>query len=216
MTTSIFRHVARNLFVENDVYCLQQSERHPEFSVAGICWLCETDNVRAAHLCCGEHIIADYFPDSSNLELWLLAGNSAWQDDNRVRRWYKFWKSLRRNGILPPPGKQTNEHLIVSLDGIKWFSAVQFDTPGYPQAMQVVYYEIVSVIAAFPKNSEALVDSIVHKGWERSPHGPPLDILPSIIDGHGLLLWPIGAFDDREAGVAVLGKPEDMDSLMNA
>jgi hypothetical protein len=150
-------------------------------------------------------------------ELWLLACQTAWQQDRPTARFNALWKGFERAGIQLPDGKRGEETIVVSEHGVRWFGGIQFPAKSLDVAEQVVAKEqsslLVAMLDAIPS-----IEAFLAAGWSTfSPTSMDFwaSVAESAASGHGLLLRLFGAFDDREAGVNIIGRPSSVHALLS-
>ena len=60
-----------------------------------------------------------------------------------------------------------------------------------------------SHIVMLREGDEHVAQRLVDAGWDRAAFGPGADVIGAVCPVDGVVLWPVGAFDDVEAGAAV-------------
>lgn len=214
MTTEIFRYYAENVFKENEVFQLRTNGSISQTDVAAIGWLIKTTNKNEAHEICAKTSIFEILEKTNLHELWLLTCHSAWQNDNAVSRKYKLWNSFRRRSIqLPDERHLLDEQTLEDQRGIKYFSAAEFHINEIPKMLNIIKEERNSYIALMPIGSISSISAIVRSTWQSNSTGPSSDVLTSVLTAGGLVLWPLGYFDDPESGVAIFGSTKNISEL---
>jgi hypothetical protein len=142
---------------------------------------------------------------SSTHDVWLVAGHSGTQPDSAVPRNRALWKSLRLCGVERPDGDTIPEHAVTLDGGLRFFAAVKLDWDNIEAAFPVLEVGDASTLVLLKRSSEALVAELVRKGWDNQPYAPDPAIVTAALSADGVVFVPIGFFDDRECGVAVLG-----------
>jgi hypothetical protein len=215
MTTNLQMHLAQDVFVDNEVLCLQRDKRLGGLRLGGAAWLVSGERPSAAHRIAIAQV-ARLILDLGGYVLWLLACNSTVQHDSLVVRHRKFWGTLKVQGIAPPFGRKLPERLIQTQEGIRHFTAIQLGLGSYDAAVALMHAEPASHLIALREIDETIAERLTISGWDRPPFGPSADVLSHVCDVGGIVLWPVGAFDDRDAGVAALARNDVMANLVNA
>jgi hypothetical protein len=136
--------------------------------------------------------------------LWLLAAHTARQRPSRIIHHRKLWGGF----AVLPKGRDFGQEFVENADGLRYFGALQIDLDGLDAAIDILEQEPVSQLVLLPPNGDALATSLIREGWEYPPFGPSPEVLARVVQADGVVLWPLGAFDDAEAGAVAFAKPE--------
>ena len=143
--------------------------------------------------------------------LWALVGHSTPQPDTRWIHSKKLWESLRS----PVPSRaRLKERLVTGPDGPRYFSAALLDSSEASIAVELLEEERASCVVAVPDTSAPGLEALVARGWEPRRAGPGIELLNAVCEADGLVLWPVGEFDDLEGGVALVTGPTTMNALL--
>ncbi len=146
--------------------------------------------------------------------LWLLAAHTAWQPDSRISRHRKLWGSLKARGLPVPDGRCMEEGLVETAQGLRFFGALQLGLGSLGSVAAIIEAEHASHIVAVRSCDESIVSGMLKDGWDLPEFGPSIPVLEAVCEADGVLLWPVGAFDDREVGYAAFAKPGVIDRML--
>lgn len=147
----------------------------------------------------------------SDHALWLLIGHSTPQPDTRWCHAKKLWGSLRSP---LPQGTKLEEKLVTGPDGPRYFSAALLDLSESSLVVDLLEEELASCVVALPERSIDVMKDLTARGWAPRRFAPSSDVLSTVCKAGGLVLWPIGAFDDLEGGAALVAKSRAMIDLL--
>lgn len=207
MTTEPRRLSAPDVFVDNDVFCLRRDELSPLLELGGVARLFEQVPVLLAHqraLHCAAKQALSKLPGYT---LWLLAGQTCWQKKSVVSQHRKLWGSLKASSLLIPPGHTVPESMTESDAGIRYFGALQLELGSVEAAAAIVAAEPVSHLVAINSAHDVLIADLVQRTWELPDVGPSVQVLRAVCQSQGVVFWPVGAFDDVEAGAVSFAIP---------
>lgn len=205
-----------DVFVDNDLARLQPGQAVAGLSVGGAGWYATGERPADAHRFALDHAVSTILSRCTNYELWLFASHSAWQPDNRVTRFRRLWGSLKARGISVPDGRDIGESVVQSPQGIRFFGAMQINDRSVVPLVELLEVEPASYLVAVDGRGEALARQTIGKGWDAPDPWPPLDLIADIVAADGVLLFPVGAFDDREAGCIGLASRRLIQELTSA
>lgn len=209
MTHRIF---ATDVFSANDLLNVPRRE-HSVPALSGTAWLFQTSPPEAHFLgyVAAATAVAEVIP---RLRPWLLAAHTAVQARSAVVRHRRIWNSLAMRGLAVPSGDRTNEFEVPFDGGVRWFGGTSLTgAPDLKLAAAIIEAEPASVMVAIDHSAEEQLTTLLRGGWSHSQARPPGDVVEWLDSHAGLLLFPLGAFDDREAGVAALGRPDLISDL---
>jgi hypothetical protein len=138
---------------------------------------------------------------------WLFIGHRNWQRDDRIVRHRKLWSALRAKGVRIPIGQEQSEIVISSEHGIKYFGLLKCDSvidcsvgailrSGWET--QLVFASQSAVMAAS--------ESLLLGGFEHATNAPPEKVIDVLCGQDVFAYLPIGWFDDRRSGCALIAK----------
>jgi len=214
MTTSLQVRRARDVFVENDVIRIAREKSATGLDVAGAAWLAVDESVIEAHRRSLSHAASLAVTKLAGYVLWLLAGSTAWQPDSRIARHRKLWGSLEARGLATPFGRAAAEGVVEGAEGIRFFGALQLGLDSLDAVVAILEAEPVSHLVALKVSDEEVATVLAQGGWARSGFGPSAEVLASVCSADGTVFWPVGGFDDREAGCVAFAKWEVLNELL--
>ena len=210
MTTKIQTEITLDTAVDNEVYNLNVKDSSGSMTIAAISWfLPSMDRIYAKSLIL-EYIAQEIERKLPHLQLWCLIGNTVWQDDTSIIRYKKLFKMLRARGVLFPDDTDLFECMVSKDKKIKFFGAVKVGNSQIVPSVEAMKDESCSFIAALPYELD--VESLISKGWT-GDRRLDLGMLCKISSLGGLLIKPIGGFDDPESGFVGFGQPDTVKRL---
>lgn len=204
MTIELEHTTTMDISKKNNTYNIRLGKPFEDIKIAASNWLLKSTDYFEAR-CEALKIISNIISlKTSDLQLWLLVGDSGWQNDTRIIRYKKLLKRLKSRiaEIEFPVG--TPEKLLEHEGKIKFFAAVSFNQFSIDSIVKVLEEEKCSYIVAIPDNVE--VNSLLVNGWHIN-NGIDLNILKSVVEKNGLLFKLIGEFDDQQTGFVGFGTP---------
>lgn len=216
MTTGWRLLHAAQLFAPNELLLLPGSEGISDLSA--VAWIrADGTPPRVAHARALEKAWSAVHVRFPYLAPCLLVAQTVWQPSSAMARHRGLWSSIEAMGHELPLGRRARTHQTHAEGtqrhaGALWVDADAFDCE---RVMQLLHAEPISHLVAVASDAP-LVDRLVQDGWwsETSPSGPSLQVVEQVVRGNGLVFWPLGAFDDHEAGIAVFGGSAMIDTLV--
>lgn len=207
MTTKLRLLKALDLFADNEVYCLHRVTAEPDVDLAGMAWIAEHEPVAAAHRLALKHATSLVLSKLAGYALWLLAGHTCWRGKTRITHYRKLWGSLKASGLEIPFGQDMGESFIEASEGLRYFGALQLGLGSLEPTIAILEREPISHLVALSPAHSRVIEDLVQSGWERPDAGPSMKVLKAVCSSDGIVFWPVGAFDDVEAGVVAAGTP---------
>ncbi len=189
------RLVAKDLFVDNEVYNLVRASYPEAFELGGIAWL-RREPPKHAHvnaLTTALAALAQALP-AYQLVLFVAAPSV----DSAVGRYRKLWGALEAGGVRIPQGRRTE---ATDDGGLGWRAAIIMDSGDAAEAIAFIKARPLSLLVAVPPTSPSEVDAVVARGWTRAEQGPSTEIVRWVCSNAGIAFWPVGGFDDPESGI---------------
>jgi hypothetical protein len=146
----------------------------------------------------------------------LMVGHTAWQPDNRITRYNKLWASMTKGGVPLPSGQRSEEVLITGEGGIKFFGYIDCDENQFATILGVLRSErACTLVLPCTEDAKTTLAQSVRRGWSWSGRTalPPSEFLQAACKTDLLVYVPIGDFDDREWGCAIIARPGRIDQL---
>ncbi len=208
MTIDIRVDSASDLSVDNEVMYLSRAHLPPGKTLAGASWLVTFRPKHEALLAVLRllfDLIKKRFP---SYDVWFLIGDSALQPDNRISRYYRLWKSLRRGEIEISHASCTQEVMRELEGGLKFFGAKKISELSIESVVNALLQERGTYLIALPNSSRPKeIQEILGCGWSGFIERDQA-VVARLFENHGLLLVRVGDFDDPERGVVVTCTPE--------
>lgn len=151
-------------------------------------------------------------------EPWLFLGDYDWQPDKPLYRHTTFWYREGKNPLMPE-GERIAERMIESSEGIKFFTALRCGSVD-PASIDRLLSARPSFAFSYLRSRDGreIAEGLVQTGWEpcRSPALFCAAFSASACAGSMLIYSPLGAFDDADAGAALIGRPEPIEKCHSA
>lgn len=220
MTTKMQVLCAPNLFVDNEVYCLRRDAGVPDMAIAGASWIMAREPPKIARLLTLQHATALALSKLAGYSLWLFAGTKVWKPESRIARYrnWKLWGALKASDLAIPAGHDVGEYPVETNDGLHYFGALHLESDLLEPTVEILEAEPLSHLAALhPKQREAVAD-LIRVGWRRARqgHGPSWEVLNAVCGADGVVFWPVGAFDDVEAGAVAFANSSLIERMLRA
>jgi hypothetical protein len=139
---------------------------------------------------------------------WLLVGHEAWQLDNRITRYNRYYRSIGKNSEDLPDGERCQEFCVTSANGLKFFSAIMLEGEWHDKVIQWLNINKASaLIFSIREKHDEIVGEITKQGWQsHCDPFPSADLINDVCRYNIILFHFMGAFDDLEAGLVVIKK----------
>lgn len=204
MTTEIFQF-AHDVSVENDLYVLNRKTKCL-LSGAAFIWNEWEDKLQTTEKALDllSRRLQSKLPAFNH---WLFIGHKNWQPDNQVVRHRKLWSAITSKGTSIPDGKKVSEVMVSSENGIKYFGLIKCESIASPSVASILRSNWETQLI-FAEESVAMTSSefLLSNGWEHIGNAPSDKIIDLICERDILAYLPLGWFDDRESGCAVIAK----------
>ena len=205
MTTDIEVVTAYDLSLNNEVMNLNQIQLLGDEKLAGASWTLTWALAYDALLAAVSQVYSLIISKFPGYHVLLFTGNSAWQPDTRIVRYWKLWKAMRLNGIEIPQTNLSNEICLESEGKVKFFGAMQLSDSSIHVAVKAILNYRCTYLVALPYHID--IQEMLELGWT-GIFSEDANIIVNIYKQNGLLIKRYGEFDDREKGLVVIGKPE--------
>lgn len=211
MTTSIRVDVAKNLFVKNEVMNLNKASFGTD-SLAGASWVIQGVSAHTSLRLGLDAVFALINNKLPHLELWLLAGTSAWQPDTSIVRHNKLWNALRARGFNVPSGSRSMKEMVIESAGkLKIFGAAKLAEFAIEDVVNILLGENCTYLVALPVDGAC--NDLLNIGWSGDLSADS-KFIEYLFESDALLLKHVGQFDDYERGVVVIGCPLVVSALL--
>jgi hypothetical protein len=203
------RVVEQNLMVENSLLRLPTEV---DCVLSGGC-LVTSARTPAAEEALADGLVSLIQGKVAGIRHFLMVGHSSWQPRNRIVMYNKLWLSLEKRTSLPR-GVRSEEYLIESEKGVKFFGFMECENPDTRQILGLLRAEpACTLIATCENDPQDILGSVARKGWNRVGIYPPIEILKIACSAHAFIYAVIGFFDDRERGLALIAKSSWIDAI---
>lgn len=199
------RIVARNLSVPNDVLRLP-SAGEIGCVLSGGCLLASEGGRDA------QEMVLDWLMSLAQHQLSgvrhrLMVGHDSWQPDTRITRHHKLWASMMKRVPLPS-GQKSEEFLITGECGIKFFGYIDCDENQSATILSVLRSErACTLVLPCTQDAKTTLTLSVRRGWNRMTALPPSEFIQAACTTDLLVYAPVGDFDDRRWGCAIIARP---------
>ncbi len=216
MTTDLRLIYASSLFTDNDVLRLE-GHTWSEIELAGLGWFGVGQMPRHTHLRALQYASVAVLERLRGYGLYLLACHSCWQPDSRIVHHRGLWGAFAARGISIPSGVEVASGMMEHDGKVRFFGALQVEVGCLNAVSEILEEEPASHLVALERTNVPVVRALTQQGWaSRGPlvlGRPDERVLARICDADGVVLWFVGAFDDRESGCVAIGKPRLVVSL---
>jgi len=207
MTTDGVFQFAPDINVNNDVYVLDKKSTNKLSAVAfvDLNWKEKVEATKKAIDILGSRL-QQTFPRNSH---WLFIGHRNWQADTKIVRHKKLWAYLLARDLKIPDGEKINEVMVSSEHGIKYVGLIKCTSISEVALASVLRSGLeTQLIFAREDVAMGVSEILLPSGWEHKAHAPAEKVVDLLCDKDIFGYLPLGWFDDRESGCAVIAKPE--------
>lgn len=204
MTTEINVGVAEDAFATNDLIKLERSTYERTVALSAADWIARRLPHNAALVEILRFVYDLICERMNGYHLWLLLGNTRWQDDTRIIRYRKMFNSLKAQGVDFEARQGRREFMVEQGGKLKFFGAVRLEEDELvlvPEAMQP---GSCTYLLALPGIAPVLSES---SGWSGQLN-KDFELIQSNVRNNGIIFQRVGYFDDPEVGLVALGKPD--------
>ena len=184
----------------------------PTLRLSAVVWTMDaTGKIQRARRECLEYAVERVRVGLPGYEVWLIAGDFRPLPDDRITRYYGFWRRIKSAGIVFPEGTFLCESVLACEEGLRFFGAVRCASDRMGDIYRIMSSTHASVIAIPGSRAEEVVTALVQNGWEERIScrpKPPKALLDAVCGQSGLVLEIYGNFDDPEVSVAAIGTKE--------
>ena len=212
MTTEIKVTSAPDLSVENDVLNFRHVPLPVRETIAGASWLVADRSPHDTLLFASRYVSDLIERKLPHYTTWLFVGHSTWQPDTRIVRYRKLWGSLKAQGIDLAAPSRSQEVMVKTDRGLKFFGAIRLSEVPIELAVKALLTERCSYFVGLPK--ELNPQQLLEKGWS-SKLLEDSAFIARVCQLNGLLIKPVGEFDDREKGIVTISHPPIIHELLS-
>jgi hypothetical protein len=209
MTTKIKVSVTSDIFSSNQVMNFSRVAK-TDYPLGGANWVTEglsrIESIQVVLRFVYDLVLHNLRED----KFWLLIGSSTWQPDNRLIRHKRLWGALKARGIEVPEGSDKKEVTLESDGRVKFFGAVQLSEALLECAAKAIVDERCAYLIALSEHSA--INDLLNVGWSGDFRDD--DYVRAYAAEHEVLVFKrVGEFDDRETGLAAIGKPSRLKKI---
>jgi hypothetical protein len=209
MTTEIKVRVTEDAFEKNDLIRVDRSAYGDAIALSAADWIaCRTpqdealsDILRSIYNAVCERM--------SGYSVWLLLGDSRWQNDTRIVRYRKKFNSLKAQGIDFETIQDRQEFMVERDDKLKFFGVVRLNQHALSLVPATMLPGSCTYILALPDGIPALPYA---SGWS-GKFCEDSDLVKMNVERGGIIFQRVGYFDDLEVGFVALGKLHAIETL---
>ncbi|WP_440467009.1 hypothetical protein ACKI1H_28015 [Pseudomonas sp. YH-1] len=208
MTTDIFIKSCPDVFSDNDIVKIGSSGR-PKGKLAVASFL--RGGAREGSVFFVLEFLFDLIKRKyPRHEFWLFVTNSTWQKDTRVVRYRGLWGSLKFRGF-ELKGNDLEQEFLVDKDGeVKFFCATRLSRISLSDVVKLVLEERCSYVLAVPDGFD--VNCALRIGWSGVVQDD-LTYMEYVAFSGGVVLKPLGEFDDPESGFLCFGNKMNIENI---
>lgn len=147
--------------------------------------------------------------------MWLLVGDRLARKDTRVTRYLQFWGSLRMNKVLLPQGPYIEDSAIKSEDGLRFFSAVNFEIDELHLVCNLKRHTDDTIVCVPRNGGEATIRELVKSGWGFGTHSYKAhpEVVKEILSSGGLVVSDYGMCNDPDSTIVVFGASDQLELI---
>ncbi|MFN7286940.1 MAG: hypothetical protein ACK5TY_01825 [Verrucomicrobiota bacterium] len=203
MTTEMRCEVFDDVSQRNSIRCFRIA---PSLRLSAVVWTMEsTGKIKDDRWYCLDYGIKKITANLPDHEIWLIAGDGTALPDDRVTRYYGFWKRYKRFGYDFREGRIACESMIACEGGLRFFGGLKYTPDEIDMIRKVFETSEASLIALHRTQASATVNALVRKGWNISYLDPPGEVFDYVCARSGVVMQLYGHFDDPLVSVAAIG-----------
>jgi hypothetical protein len=127
-----------------------------------------------------------------------------------------LWGSLKARGLTIPFGREIAQGAVEANEGVRFFGALVLGLGSLESVVEILEEERMSHLIALRPEHEPVVKTLVSTGWQSKGLEPSPEVVTAVCGVGGVVLWLVGEFDDREAGVAALAEIGVIEELVRS
>lgn len=151
-------------------------------------------------------------------DVWLVVATQDRLRAPSIVRHVGLWRGLRerraRDGRRLPIVGEPLERAEMVPGGVRHWGASRVDAADLSALADLLSEGSGTCLWAMPEPDDGVAQALVDGGWDSPDAGPSRAVLRSVLARGGAVLWPFGAFDDRESGCAAFAVPDVAASLL--
>ncbi len=210
MTIEIRVGVVGDAFSENEIIKLDGSAEKSVIPMAAAAWITTRISHDAALLEVLRFVYRAMSERMGGYHLWLLVGDSCWQDDTRIVRYRRQFSSLKAQGMNFEGLQDRHEFMVEQSGKLKFFGAVRLNWEALVTVPETMQPGSCIYLLALP--DAVLPDLSKSSGWMGRVN-EDFEFIRSNVQNDGIIFLRVGYFDDPEVGLVALGKPNIVAAL---
>ncbi|SAK98735.1 hypothetical protein AWB82_07236 [Caballeronia glebae] len=204
MTTEITIGVADDAFSKNDLIRLERATFEETIALSAADWIAKREPQDAALIDVLHFVYRSLQQRMEGYHLWLLLGDTRWQDDTRIIRYRKIFNSLKVQGLDFERFPDRQEFMVEQCGKLKFFGAVLLGEDALVSVPETMQPGSCTYLLALPNIAPDLSES---SGWSGRLN-TDFELIQSNVKNDGIIFQRVGYFDDPEVGLVALGKPD--------
>ncbi|WP_109484166.1 hypothetical protein [Paraburkholderia sp. C35] len=209
MTTEISVGVAEDAFTKNNLIRLDRSKYEKTIALSAADWIAKRVPHDAALFEVLRFVYRSICERMSGYQLWLLLGDTRWQDDTRLIRYRRLFSSLKAHGLDFEALPDRREFMVEQRRKLKFFGAVRLDANALSLVPETMQPGSCTYLLALPNIAPNFPES---SGW-LGQLNEDFELIQSNVKNDGIIFQRVGYFDDPEVGLVALGKPDVVERL---
>ncbi|SAL63987.1 hypothetical protein AWB74_03414 [Caballeronia arvi] len=203
MTIEINVGVAEDAFQKNALIKLERSRYETAIALSVADWSAKRVPHDVALLEVLRFVFLTICERMSGYHVWLLLGDTCWQDDTRIIRYRKMFNALKAQGLDFAALQDRREFMIEQYGKLKFFGAVRLEEDALPLVPKTMQPGSCTYLLALPDIVPELSE---FSGWSGRLNEDS-KLIQSNVKNDGIIFQRTGYFDDPEVGLVALGKP---------
>lgn len=203
-TINIEANFTADVSKKNDVYNIDKTRLPAGCKIGAVSWFTRSsdhaaDVRRVFSFVCGT--LLEKIPD---YDIWLLIGDSAWQEDNRIARYKKKKEGAKWFGLEAKEESNLKEYAIVDKSLVKHFLTARLSDIIFQSAAASFYEWKCVYLMVVPIATK--LDAIMDFHWSGANIGPfDEDLMRLAGLERGILIKSFHGFSDSECGFVGIG-----------
>lgn len=213
MTTDKEFEIAKNVFIENEVFNLKINQKHTSPALSGVLSLHHLTPLTLAHATAMKKLYDRITESHPKYEAWLLISNGGMVESNRIIEYYGLWKGLKKNGISLPEGIRSEEFQLREGNNIQFFGSLKILNPDFSKIAHIL--KLRPKFHLLMSRDKKSIENLLANGWKYRGYRYPSELLPKSEHSKNILILPTGEFDDLAGDAIALGNPKTISQIFN-
>lgn len=202
MTTKILKNTSIDLSFPNVVHTLFLGD--DKGRIGGGVWKVKGSDLRRSARSLLRELRLVFSSEHLNLTVWLLVGQSAWQQDTRITRYKRLWSGL--NGYDPDRHCEASvfEFCLERPSAIRFYGMLKVDEFQSNYASEFLVGENCVYCVAIPDGVD--LSALVANGWSGDLVSDR-NFIKLLVGRGAVVVKFFGGFDDVDAGCIIFFNP---------